>query len=84
MGFQPEISRHYLQDVFSSVMLKDIVRRNNIRDVDLLERIIAYALANFGKRFSAASISKYFKKEGSFQGKYEGIPAVKIEDWLVE
>ena len=63
MGFQPEVSRHYLQDVFSSVVLKDIVKRNNIRDVDLLERIIAYALANVGKRFSAASISKYFKAE---------------------
>lgn len=29
---------------FHAVVLKDIVKRNNIRDVDLLERIIAYAL----------------------------------------
>ena len=63
VGFEPEISRKYLQDVFNSVVLKDVVKRNNIRDVDLLERIIAYALANVGKRFSATSISKFFLAE---------------------
>jgi predicted AAA+ superfamily ATPase len=63
VNFEPEISKNYLQDVFNSVVLKDIVKRNNIRDVDLLERIIAYALANVGKSFSATSISKFFKAE---------------------
>ena len=63
VGFEPEIGKNYLQDMFNSVVLKDIVKRNNIRDVDLLERIIAYALANIGKRFSATSISKFFKSE---------------------
>jgi predicted AAA+ superfamily ATPase len=63
IDFAPEISKNYLQDVFNSVMLKDIVKRNKIRDVDLLERIISYALANVGKSFSATSISKFFKAE---------------------
>jgi predicted AAA+ superfamily ATPase len=63
VDFEPAISKNYLQDVFNSVMLKDIVKRNNIRDVDLLERIISYALANIGKSFSATSISKFFKAE---------------------
>ncbi|MCL1819608.1 MAG: ATP-binding protein [Oscillospiraceae bacterium] len=63
VDFEPSISKNYLQDVFNSVMLKDIVKRNNIRDVDLLERIISYALANVGKSFSATSISKFFKAE---------------------
>ena len=40
-----------------------MVKRNNIRDVDLLERIITYVLANIGNTFSATSISKYFKNE---------------------
>ena len=53
----------YLEDVFSSVVLKDVVKRNNIRDVDLLERIITYVLANIGQTFSATSIAKYFKNE---------------------
>jgi len=63
INFEPAASKNYLQDVFNSVMLKDVVKRNNIRDVDLLERIIAYALANIGKSFSATSISKFFKDE---------------------
>ncbi len=63
INFEPEISKNYLQDIFNSVVLKDIVKRNNIRDVDLLERIIAYALANVGRSFSATSISKFFKAE---------------------
>lgn len=63
INFEPEASKNYLQDIFHSVVLKDIVKRNNIRDVDLLERIIAYALANVGKSFSATSISKFFKAE---------------------
>ena len=63
IDFEPATSKNYLQDVFNSVMLKDIVKRNNIRDVDLLERIISYALANVGKSFSATSISKFFKAE---------------------
>lgn len=53
----------YLEDVYNSVVLKDVVKRNNIRDVDLLERIITYVLANIGQTFSATSIAKYFKNE---------------------
>jgi len=63
IDFEPEISKNYLRDVFNSVVLKDIVKRNKIRDVDLLERIISYVLANVGKSFSASSISKFFKAE---------------------
>ncbi|MCL2604907.1 MAG: ATP-binding protein [Defluviitaleaceae bacterium] len=63
INFEPELSRNYLRDIFNSVVLKDIVKRNNIRDVDMLERVISYALANAGKNFSATSISKFFKAE---------------------
>ena len=63
INFEPETSKNYLRDVFNSVVLKDIVKRHRIRDVDLLERIISYALANVGKSFSATSISKFFKAE---------------------
>lgn len=53
----------YLMDIYNSVLLKDVVKRNNIRDVDTLERIIAYAFSNIGHIFSATSLSKYFKSE---------------------
>ncbi|MDO4773392.1 MAG: ATP-binding protein [Bacillota bacterium] len=56
-------SKQYLQDLFNSVQLKDIVKRNKIRDVDLLERIISYVLANVGTSFSATSLAKFLKSE---------------------
>lgn len=56
-------TKQYLHDLFNSVQLKDIVKRNKIRDVDLLERIIAYVMANVGNTFSATSVTKFLKSE---------------------
>ena len=61
--YADEPSRQYLHDLFNSVQLKDIVKRNKIRDVDLLERIIAYVMANVGNTFSASSLAKFLKSE---------------------
>lgn len=58
-----EACTQYLKDVYNSVVLKDVIKRNAIRDVDLLERIITYILANIGHPFSANSLSKYFISE---------------------
>lgn len=63
IDYAEEPSKKYLEDLFNSVVLKDIVKRNKVRDVDLLERIIAYVMANVGTTFSATSISKFFKSE---------------------
>lgn len=61
--YADEASRQYLHDLFNSVQLKDIVKRNKIRDVDLLERIISYVMANIGNTFSATSLAKFLKSE---------------------
>ena len=61
--YEDEPSKQYLHDLFNSVQLKDIVKRNKIRDVDLLERIIAYVIANVGTTFSASSLAKFLKSE---------------------
>lgn len=58
-----DASMQYLKDVYNSVVLKDIIQRNNIREVNMLERIISYVMANIGRVFSASSIVKYFKSE---------------------
>lgn len=63
LGFAEKPGRKYLEDLFNSVVLKDIVKRNKVRDVDLLERIIAYVMANVGTTFSATSVSKFLKNE---------------------
>ena len=61
--YADEPSKQYLQDLFSSVQFKDVMKRNKIRDVDLLERIIAYVIANVGNTFSATSIARFLKNE---------------------
>lgn len=61
--YEEEPSKQYLSDLFNSVQLKDIVKRNKVRDVDLLERIIAYVMANVGTTFSASSLVKFLKNE---------------------
>lgn len=63
LNFNEEASMQYLKDMYSSIILKDITQRNNIRDIDLLERIISYVIMNIGNTFSATSLSKYFKSE---------------------
>ena len=63
LQYAEEPSRQYLTDVFNSVQLKDIVKRNKVRDVDLLERVLTYVMANVGMTFSASSLSKFFRNE---------------------
>lgn len=56
-------SKQYLHELFNSILFKDIVKKNKIRDIDLLERIIAYVIANVGTTFSATSLAKFLKSE---------------------
>lgn len=64
LQYQDEPVKQYLYDLYNAIELKDIIRRKKIRDVDLLERILAYVTANIGNTFSATTISKYLKSEG--------------------
>ena len=52
-----------VKDIYNSTIYSDIVKRNQIRKVDQLERIVKFAFDNIGRTFSAASISKYLKSE---------------------
>ena len=53
----------YINNVYDSILLKDVVRRYDIRDLDFLERLIYFLIDNMGHMFSANSISKFFKHE---------------------
>lgn len=53
-----------VRDIYSSVIFTDIVRRNQIRKVDQLERVVKYAFDNVGQTFSALTLSKYIKSQG--------------------
>ncbi|MBE6498883.1 MAG: ATP-binding protein [Methanobrevibacter sp.] len=53
----------YLGDIYNTILLKDIVTRHNIRNSDMLNRILDYVIMNLGKNFSAGNIVKYMKHE---------------------
>lgn len=57
------ISYKYLTDVYNTVLVKDVIAYNSIRDVDLFNRILFYITENIGKTFSANSIKNYLKSE---------------------
>lgn len=52
-----------VRDIYNSTIFSDIVKRNQVRKVDQLERIVKFAFDNVGKTFSAKSISDYLKPE---------------------
>ena len=53
----------YLNDIYDSIIIKDIVRRFNIKDIDLLNRIVTYILTTPSQVFSADSLKNYMKSE---------------------
>lgn len=61
--YTPDEVYTIVKDIYNSTIFTDIVRRNQIRKVDQLERIVKFAFDNVGRTFSAASISKYLKSE---------------------
>ena len=52
-----------IRDIYNSTIFSDIVKRNQIRKVDQLERVIRYTFSNVGNPFSAKTISNYLKSE---------------------
>ena len=56
--------RAYIDDVFATIVIKDVVARNKISDVDLLWRLTAFLLDNVGNTFSANAICNKLKSEG--------------------
>ena len=53
----------YLSDIYASIIIKDIVKRFNIKDIDLLNRIVTYILTTPSQTFSPESLKKYFESE---------------------
>ena len=56
-------SFEYLNDIYNTVLVKDVLQYNNIRDVDLFNHIFSYVLTNVGQSFSASSIKTYLKNK---------------------
>ena len=64
MGLDEQDAREYQQDVYHTVLLKDVIMRNNIRNVPFLENLVRFLADNAGKIISANSIAKYMRSQG--------------------
>ena len=64
MKWEEERIMQYLHDIYNSVLLKDVIARNKIRDTALLESIVLYLMDNIGNTFSAKTISDFLKSQG--------------------
>ena len=65
MGLDEDDAIEYQKDVLNTVLLKDVISRNNIRNVPFLENLTNFIADNIGKIISASSISKYMKSQGT-------------------
>ncbi|MDD4151796.1 MAG: ATP-binding protein [Candidatus Gracilibacteria bacterium] len=63
LKLEEEIVYSYLKDVVSTIILKDVVSRNNIRNVDFYKKLINYISSETGSIFSAKSISDYLRNQ---------------------
>ncbi|KGK91571.1 ATPase [Desulfosporosinus sp. HMP52] len=52
-----------INDIYASAILRDIVQRNRIRNIELLEKIVKYVFENLGSIFSAKKVADYFKNQ---------------------
>lgn len=55
-----------VRDIYNSTIFSDIVKRNQIRKIDQIERVVKFVFDNIGNTFSAKSISDYLKSEHRF------------------
>lgn len=72
VGLDEQDAREYQQNVFNTVLLKDVIMRNQIRNVPFLENLVHFLADNTGKIISANSIAKYMKSQS------EGVTSTAI------
>lgn len=65
MGLNEDDAMEYQKDVLNTVLLKDVISRNNIRNVPFMEKLTSFIADNIGKIISASSISKFMKSQGT-------------------
>lgn len=63
LNWDENASRQYLQSVYSTILLKDVVVRYNIREAALLEKLVSYLADNCGNITSAKNISDFLKSQ---------------------
>lgn len=64
MGLEEEYAYEYLTDIYHTVLLKDVIMRNQIRNTIFLENLIRFLADNTGKLISASNIAKFMRSQG--------------------
>ena len=64
IGLEEDDAREYQMDIFHTVLLKNVIMRNQIRNVPFLENLVRFLADNTGNLISANSIAKYMKSQG--------------------
>ncbi len=54
--------RIYLTDIYNSIVMKDIIKRFKIADIDLFNRILEYIMTTPSQTFSAENLANYFRE----------------------
>ena len=80
-GLDEQDIRDYQMDVYHTVLLKDVLMRNQIRNVNFLESFMRFLADNTGKLISANSISRYMKSQGE---KITSSAIINYADYLCE
>lgn len=75
-GLDEQDAREYQMDVYNTVLLKDVIMRNQIRNVPFLENLVRFLADNTGKLISAHSIAKYMKGQG------ESITSTAVNNYI--
>lgn len=76
IGIDEQDTREYQMDVYHTVFLKDVILRNQIRNIPFLENLVHFIADNAGKIISAHSIAKYMKSQG------ENITSTAVNNYI--
>ena len=63
LGYAPDPCREYLLSIYDTVVLKDMVERESIKDASLLGELLPFLIANVGHTFSGRSIERMLEGE---------------------
>lgn len=58
-----QLSFEYLRNLYSTILLKDVIARRQVRNIDFMERLVEYIADNVGSLFSSSNIAKYLKSQ---------------------
>jgi predicted AAA+ superfamily ATPase len=58
-----QLSFEYLRNLYSTILLKDVIARRQVRNIDFMQRLVGYIADNVGSLFSSSNIAKYLKSQ---------------------